>query len=187
MTSSTGRGLQGSESTRSRRSLGSRSARSIIISEARTTSWRRCSTSSTNWRWRAFESMWLFIAEMRRTFLTCCSPNSRDGLRNLGSPGRVSHALSWNLPICQVIQHVLSHVVTKRQSNPGTRNYLQARKLSLHRTLRGRWSLLVEGAVALTLIHGNRDYAEAALRAAKKLVRRRRGPPRQAHGHDVRS
>jgi AcrR family transcriptional regulator len=47
--------------------------------------------------------------------------------------------------------------------------------------------LLVEGAVALTLIHGNRDYAEAALRAAKKLVRRRRGPPRQAHGHDVRS
>jgi AcrR family transcriptional regulator len=39
-------------------------------------------------------------------------------------------------------------------------------------------AVLVEGAVVLTLIHGNRGYAEAALRAAKKLVRERRGGAR---------
>lgn len=35
-------------------------------------------------------------------------------------------------------------------------------------------ALLVEGAVALILIHGDRSYAESALRAAKLLVRKRR-------------
>ena len=32
--------------------------------------------------------------------------------------------------------------------------------------------LLMEGAMALTLIHGDRDYIDAAARAAKRLVRR---------------
>ena len=35
-------------------------------------------------------------------------------------------------------------------------------------------ALLVEGAVALILIHGDRGYAEAAARAAKQLVQKRR-------------
>jgi AcrR family transcriptional regulator len=47
--------------------------------------------------------------------------------------------------------------------------------------------LLVEGAVALTLIHGNRDYAQAALRAAKKLVRTRSRPAKKPRVHDVSS
>jgi AcrR family transcriptional regulator len=36
-------------------------------------------------------------------------------------------------------------------------------------------ALLVEGATALILIHGDRSYAESASRAAKRLVRKRRG------------
>ena len=83
-------------------------------------------------------NMWLFIAEMPEDILDVLFSELARWTARPGFAGAVSHALSWNSPICQVIQHVLSHVVTKRQSNPGTRNYLQARKLSLHRTLRGR-------------------------------------------------
>ena len=41
-------------------------------------------------------------------------------------------------------------------------------------------ALLVEGSVALSLIHGDRGYAEAALRAARNLVRKRRGGAQRA-------
>jgi hypothetical protein len=34
-------------------------------------------------------------------------------------------------------------------------------------------ALLVEGAVTMILIHGNREYAESASRAAKQLVQQR--------------
>ena len=67
-----------------------------------------------------------------------CFPNLPDGSQSLGSPERVSHALSWNLLICPVTQRVPLHVVTKQQSNCRTRNYLQAQKQSLRRTLLGR-------------------------------------------------
>jgi hypothetical protein len=35
--------------------------------------------------------------------------------------------------------------------------------------------LLMEGSMALTLIHGGRDYFDAAARAAKRLVGRKPG------------
>ena len=137
---------------------------------ARMNSWRRCWTSSTNWRSHAFGSTRLVIAESRMTYSMCCSPNLPDGWHGLGLPERVLHASSWNLLICpatracrctssQVRGRRLVHrVVCQREGvSPG----------ELARDV----ALLTEGAMALALVHRDRTYVMAAARVAKRLVR----------------
>ena len=113
------KGSAASGSTRSPPRRASPSARSTIISRARTTCWRRCSNCTANWRWRVSGNTRTAIRAARPRSSMFCSRNSPDGRQSLPGPGPGSHASPWNSPTCPATPRAQSPIATRRPWKAG--------------------------------------------------------------------
>ena len=84
---------------------------------------------------------------------------------------RVSRGLWSSLPICPAIRRARSRAAPRATTESWLAGRLARRRVAEPRERAREIMLLLEGAMALTLIHGHRRYIDAASRAAQAAYR----------------
>jgi len=78
--------------------------------------------------------------------------------------------LSWSRPICQAIPRAALHADIRQCWKVNLRILQLQWNIESPRARAREFRLLSEGAISMMLIHGDRSYAAAAAKAAKRLI-----------------
>src|SRR5271170_7783427 len=173
MSFSTERVSAESASMKSPSSRASPSARSTIISRARTRCWRRCSTCIMNSPWRVY-GRWeeRYSGDVNEIvevlFSELVKWSAKPGWTGAGFTRIVMELADLPRHSARAVAHRHKAAVEAWYTDL----FAKAKVASPSERAR-EVALLVEGTTAPILIHGDRSYADAAARAAKRLIRNR--------------
>ena len=172
MSCSTERGSAELALMRSRHSPALPSAHCIITLRAKTSCWSRCSIFSTSWPWRVFGNTKAVIRatriiSSRSYFPELAKWSTKPGWTGAGFTRLVMELADLPDHPARAVAHRHKAAVERWY----TELFAKARVSSPSKRAR-EVALLVEGATALILIHGDRSYAETAAQAAEQLVQK---------------
>ena len=144
------------------------------ISAARTTCSRRCCSATASWRRQRLRAHRRPPARRPRRHDRFVFRAARAAGPARRRAGRARASRGWwsSSPTCPAIRRAPSRGAPRRRPKPGSPSRLAQARVSQPRERAREIMLLMEGAMALMLIHGDRGYIDAAARAAKRLVRR---------------